>query len=202
LSVVMYRRVSSADQRLDRQEIGPDVDKVFDDKASGKDRARPELDACLAYVREGDTLRVYSADRLARSLQDLIHLVDDLTGRGVRVEFVKEGLVFDPAAGDADPYARCLLQVLGAFAEMERAIIGARRDEGIALAKERGVYSGNGRPPKLTPAEVEAARARRALGVPLARVAKDFGVAKSTMSDALAGRGSYGSDAYTYADIL
>lgn len=191
MTTVGYRRVSSTDQRLDRQDLG-DVDEVFEDKASGKDRHRPGLTACLAYCRKGDTLRVYSADRLARSLADLIHLVDDLTGRGVRVEFIKDRMVFD--ASDPDPYARCQMQVMGAFAELERSLIRTRQEEGIALAKERGVY--RGRQPALSPAEVVSARQRRALGVPLARLVRDHGVSKATMTAALAGRGVYGGGDY------
>ncbi|MGN6253362.1 MAG: recombinase family protein [Marmoricola sp.] len=185
-ATVGYRRVSTTDQRLDRQDLGA-CDKVFEDQASGKDRDRPGLAACLAYVREGDTLRCYSADRLARSLGDLIALVEDLTGRGVRVEFVKEGMAFD--RDTADPYAVCLMQVMGAFAQLERSLIRSRQAEGIALAKQRGAY--RGRQPALAPEEVAAARRRHADGVTLARLVKDYGVAKSTMQAALAGTGVY-----------
>jgi DNA invertase Pin-like site-specific DNA recombinase len=191
MKTIGYRRVSSTDQRLDRQDLD-DVDKLFEDKASGKDRDRPELSACLAYVREGDTLRVHSADRLARSLADLIRLVDELTGRGVRVEFLKEGMTFDPAG--ADPYTRCLMQVMGSFAELERNLIKARQAEGIELAKQRGVYAG--RKAALSPQEVRTARERRGLGVPLARLTRDHGVAKSTMVAALAGTGPYAGEDY------
>jgi len=191
MPVIGYRRVSSADQCLDRQDLGA-TDRVFEDKASGKDKDRPGLTECLAYVRDGDTLRVYSVDRLARSLSDLLHLVDELTRRGVRLEFVKEGMAFD--AADPDPYMRCQMQVMGAFAELERNIIRARQEEGIALAKQRGVYKG--------PAEVATARQRRQLGVPLARLIRDYGVAKSTMVAALAGTGPYAAPAYRDADIL
>lgn len=185
-ATVGYRRVSTTDQRLDRQDLGA-VDKLFEDQASGKDRDRPGLAACLAYVREGDTLRCYSADRLARSLTDLLGLVDDLAERGVRVEFIKEGMVFD--RDSSDPYARCLMQVMGAFAELERSLIRTRQAEGIAIAKGRGVY--RGRPPAMSPDEVQAARRRHRDGVTLARLVQDFGVAKSTMQHALAGRGVY-----------
>ena len=163
------------------------MDRLFEDQASGKDRDRPGLAACLAYVREGDTLRCYSADRLARSLTDLLALVDDLAGRGVRVEFVKEGMVFDRES--ADPYARCLMQVMGAFAELERSLIRTRQSEGIALAKQRGAYKG--RKAALSPGEVQVARQRHRDGVTLARLVRDFGVAKSTMQAALAGTGVY-----------
>lgn len=186
MTTIGYRRVSSADQRLDRQDLG-DCQKMFEDKASGKDRDRPGLTACLAYLREGDTLRCYSADRLARSLTDLLAIVGDLTTRGVRVEFVKESMVFD--RDSADPYATCLMQVMGAFAELERSLIRTRQAEGIALAKERGIYIG--RKPALSPDEVALARQRRKDGVTLARLVQDYGVAKITMQHALAGRGVY-----------
>jgi DNA invertase Pin-like site-specific DNA recombinase len=189
MAVVEYRRVSTSGQRLDRQAVAGDVDRVFDEAASGKNsKDRPQLAAALAYVREGDTFRVHSGDRLARSLADLLRTTNELVERGVRVEFVKEGLTFDPAA-DADPYARCMLSMLGAFSELERSLILARQAEGIALAKERGAY--RGRQPALQPDEVRAARQRRADGVTLTRLMKDYGVSKATMQHALNGTGVY-----------
>jgi DNA invertase Pin-like site-specific DNA recombinase len=89
-----YVRVSSFDQNPERQLEHVQVDKVFTDKASGKDTRRPQLDALLAFVREGDTVVVHSMDRLARNLDDLRRLVHSLTQRGVRIEFVKESLSF------------------------------------------------------------------------------------------------------------
>jgi DNA invertase Pin-like site-specific DNA recombinase len=185
-ATVGYRRVSATDQRLDRQDLGA-VDKMFEDRASGKDTHRPGLTACLAFLREGDTLRVYSADRLARSLTDLLAIVDDLTGKGVRLEFVTESMVFD--RDSADPYARCMMQVAGAFAELERSLIRERQREGILLAKERGVYKG--RQPALKPDEVKVARQRHADGVTLSRLVRDYGVSKSTMQHALNATGVY-----------
>ena len=85
-----YVRVSSFDQNPERQLEHVQVDKVFTDKASGKDTRRPQLDALLAFVREGDTVVVHSMDRLARNLDDLRRLVQHLTQRGVRIEFVKK----------------------------------------------------------------------------------------------------------------
>jgi DNA invertase Pin-like site-specific DNA recombinase len=192
MSVIGYRRVSSTDQRLDRQELGADVARVFEEKLSGKDRDRPELAACLSYLRDGDTLRCHSVDRLGRSLADLLAVVAEVLAKGASVEFVKEGLTFDPHTND--PYKRMQLQLLATFAEFERSIIAARRDEGIALAKERGVYKG--RRPALSPDEVRSARERRQLGVPLARLTRDHKVAKSTMVAALAGEGPYGGADY------
>jgi len=188
---VGYRRVSSVGQNLDRQDLGT-VDKLFEDKQSGKDRARPGLEACLAYLREGDTLRVASSDRLARSLKDLLAILDELTSRGVAVELLAERMVFDPA--DPDPYRRALLSVMGTFAELERSLIRSRQQEGIALAKERGVY--RGRAAALKPEDVKIARQRRRDGVTLARLVRDYGVSKITMQHALAARGVYSSPEY------
>ncbi|EFE9971667.1 recombinase family protein [Escherichia coli] len=89
-----YVRVSSFDQNPERQLEGVQVARVFTDKASGKDTQRPELERLLAFVREGDTVVVHSMDRLARNLDDLRRIVQGLTQRGVRMEFVKEGLKF------------------------------------------------------------------------------------------------------------
>lgn len=87
---VGYIRVSSVEQNGIRQLDGQDLDKVFTDKASGKDTKRPQLQACLDYIREGDELVVHSMDRLARNLDDLRRMVLDLTKKGVHVRFVKE----------------------------------------------------------------------------------------------------------------
>ena len=89
--IVGYVRVSTTDQNTARQLEGIAVDRTFTDRTSGKDTTRPALREMLAYVREGDTVMVHSLDRLARNLDDLRRLVGDLTARGVRVSFVKEG---------------------------------------------------------------------------------------------------------------
>src|SRR5579864_5936597 len=121
-----YRRVSSVDQNLERQLEGTQVDRTFEDKVSGKDRDRPELTLALSFCRQGDTLVVHSMDRLARNLADLLALVKELTARGVAVEFVKEHLTF---TGKDEPMATLLLQVMGACAEFERAMIRERQRE-------------------------------------------------------------------------
>lgn len=89
-----YIRVSSIDQNTARQLEGVPLDKTFTDTCSGKDTRRPGLMACLDYLREGDTLHVHSIDRLARNLQDLLHLIESLNQRAVAVVFHKEGLTF------------------------------------------------------------------------------------------------------------
>lgn len=177
---VGYVRVSSVDQNAARQLEGLSLDRTFTDKASGKDTQRPQLDALRAYVREGDTIVVHSMDRLARNLDDLRRLVQELTRKGVRVEFVKEQLVF---TGDDSPMATLLLSVMGAFAEFERALIRERQREGIELAKQRGAYRGRKR--TLGPAEVTELRRRAAAGEPKTQLAKDFGIGRTTVYEYL-----------------
>lgn len=129
---IAYKRVSSLDQNTARQLEGVQVDKVFEDHCSGKDTNRPNLALCLDFLREGDTLIVHSMDRLARNLQDLLRMVEDLTKRGIVVEFVKEHLAF---TGDDTPMSKMLLAIMGAVAEFERSMIRERQKEGTDLAK-------------------------------------------------------------------
>jgi DNA invertase Pin-like site-specific DNA recombinase len=171
-----YVRVSSFDQNPERQLDHADVGKVFTDKASGKDTHRPELEALLSFVREGDTVVVHSMDRLARNLDDLRRLVQKLTKRGVRIEFVKESLTF---TGEDSPMANLMLSVMGAFAEFERALIRERQREGIALAKQRGVY--RGRKKALSPEQVADVRQRVAAGAQKAKLAREFGISRETL---------------------
>src|ERR1700746_2456598 len=133
---VGYVRVSSIDQNTVRQLDGVQLDKVFTDRASGKDVNRPQLKAALDYLRDGDVLVIHSMDRLARNLDDLRKIVTDLTGRGVQVHFIKEGLLF---TGEDSAMSKLLLSVMGAFAEFERALLKERQREGIAVAKRAGI---------------------------------------------------------------
>jgi DNA invertase Pin-like site-specific DNA recombinase len=114
---VGYVRVSGFDQNPGRQLEHVELSRVFTDKASGKDARRPQLDSLLAFVRQGDIVVVHSMDRLARNLDDLRRVVQGLTERGVRIEFLKEGLVF---TGEDSPMANLMLSVMGAFAEFKR----------------------------------------------------------------------------------
>ncbi|MGD9897298.1 MAG: recombinase family protein [Candidatus Methylacidiphilaceae bacterium] len=171
-----YIRVSGFDQNPERQLESIHVDRVFTDKASGKDTQRPELERLLAFVREGDTVVVHSMDRLARNLDDLRHIVQKLTRRGVRIEFVKEHLTF---TGEDSPMANLMLSVMGAFAEFERALIRERQREGIALAKQRGAY--RGRKKALSPERAADLRRRAAAAEPKAALAREFGISRETL---------------------
>lgn len=171
-----YVRVSSFDQNPERQLDQVQVARVFTDKASGKDTLRPELESLLAFVRDGDTVVVHSMDRLARNLDDLRRVVQGLTKRGVRIEFVKEHLVF---TGEDSPMANLMLSVMGAFAEFERALIRERQREGIALAKQRGAY--RGRKKSLSDMQIVELKHRIAAGEQKAAVARDYGISRETL---------------------
>ena len=132
-----YVRVSRSDQNAERQLEHVEVNKVFADQASGKDTKRPQLDALLSFMREGDAVVAPNMDRLTRDLDDLHRRVQKLTKLGVRFEFVKENLTF---TGEDSPMANLTLSMMGAFAGFERIFIHERRREGIALAKQRNAY--------------------------------------------------------------
>ena len=139
MAIIGYRRVSSLTQSTDRQDLG-EVDKVFEDKVSGKNMAdRPQLLAMIDYARDGDTVVVYSIDRAARDLRDLQDIISQLNDKCVAISFLSEGLTF--GVGTNDAFAKLQLQMMGAFAEFERNILRRRQAEGIAKAKERGVYA-------------------------------------------------------------
>ncbi|MGZ8915456.1 MAG: recombinase family protein [Methylobacter sp.] len=170
-----YIRVSSFDQNPEHQLEQVKVSKVFIDKTSGKDTERPALEQLLAFVREADTVVVHSMDRLARNLDDLRRLVQQLTQRGVRIEFVKECLTF---TGEDSPMANLLLSVMGAFAEFERALIRERQREGIALAKQRGAY--RGRKKALSTEQIAALQSRASAGEQKAKLAREYGISRET----------------------
>jgi DNA invertase Pin-like site-specific DNA recombinase len=173
---VGYIRVSSVDQNTERQLDGIQLDRTFTDKCSGKDVLRPQLNAMLAFVREGDTVVVHSMCRLARNLDDLRKLVLTLTKRGIAVQFVKESLTF---SGEDSPMAMLLLSMLGAVAEFERSQIKERQREGIAIAKAKGVYKG--RKPSLTADQADDLRKRSAAGEPKASLAREFAISRETL---------------------
>ena len=171
-----YVRVSSVDQNTDRQLDGVELDRVFTDKASGRDTKRPALDELLRFVREGDVVIVHSIDRLARNLPDLRRTVEDLTSRGIQLQFVKENLIF---SGDDSPMSTLLLSVMGAFAEFERALIRERQAEGIAVAKRKGAYKG--RKHALNKEQIEELRERAGNGEKKSSLAKAFAISRETL---------------------
>lgn len=134
-----YIRISTAEQNTARQEVlmkELEVDNVFIDRMSGKSTNRPELQKMMSFVRDGDTVIVESISRFARNTRDLLELVEQLTSKNV--EFVSKKEAIDTTT----PTGKFMLTVFGAVAELEREYILQRQREGIAIAKEKGVYKG------------------------------------------------------------
>jgi DNA invertase Pin-like site-specific DNA recombinase len=171
-----YVRVSTYDQNPERQLENLKLDRTFVDTASDKDTKRPQLEALMAFARTGDTVIVHSMDRLARNLDDLRHIVQTMTRRGIRIDFIKEHLTF---TGEDSPMANLMLSVMGAFAEFERALIRERQREGIVLAKQHGAYRGRKR--SLSDAEIADVRRRVANGEKKAGIAREFGISRETL---------------------
>jgi len=182
-----YRRVSSIVQSLERQLEGVQVDRVFEDRLSGKDVNRPQLQAAMDYCRDGDTLVVHSLDRLARNTEDLLRIVRVLNEKGVTVEFVTNNLRF--VGGERDKMATLMLSMLAAFATFERELIRERQAEGIAIAKTKGVYKGG--QPKLTPVQAVELRQKAAEGATRVSLARHYGISRQAVYDYLkAGMGA------------
>ena len=184
---VGYVRVSSSGQNTARQLNGFELDKVFIDKITGTQLDRPQLNALLEYVREGDTVLIHSLDRLARDLEHLIKITKVLGEKGVILKSVTEGLVFDLKSNN--PLDKFAFHMLGALAELMRNKILEYQAEGIAKAKEKGdVYKG--RKPLLNEdqiIELEELIKQKASSIELYKsikwknVAAHFGVSEPTL---------------------
>lgn len=175
--IVGYRRVSSIDQNLERQDLGTDCGKIFEEKVSGRNTDRPELQRMLEFIREGDQVRVWSIDRLGRSLNDLASLVERITKKGASIQFISERMEF--GSGENDPFKTLQFQLLAAFAQFERAISERRRLEGMAAARAAGKYKKAGRKRKEFSVE-EAVRLYRE-GVSIREIAKTLEASKTTV---------------------
>jgi len=148
-----YARVSTEDQKLDLQrdallKEGVEQEFLFEEKKSGKDTKRPALQEALKYLRKGDVLVVWKLDRLSRSLKDLIELSEKLHSRGVDLVSIQDKIDTTSAMGNF------LFHLLGALAELERAMISERTKAGLAAAKKRGRMGG--RKPKLKDKDIKA----------------------------------------------
>ncbi|KQT43812.1 MULTISPECIES: recombinase family protein [unclassified Methylophilus] len=179
--LVGYIRVSTIDQKTARQEdqlAGLNLDMLFTDHASGKSVDRPQLQAALKHLRNGDTFIVHSMDRLARNLDDLRRIVGDLTARGVAVQFIKESMTF---TGEDSPMSKLMLSVMGAFAEFERSLIKERQREGIAIAKANGVYTGRKRSLSDDDMAELVAKDKANNHKNRAALAREYGIARETL---------------------
>lgn len=190
-----YRRVSTIDQNLARQDLG-EVDKLFEEKLSGASaKDRPQLQAMIEFAREGDEVIVWSIDRMARDLRDCLSIVTSLNGKGVTVTFVSERLSF--TGGTDDPFAKLQLHLMSAFAEFERAIIRKRQAEGIYKAKERGIYKG--RPPTT---DVAAIMAMHREGHGATHIARTLKVSRATVYRSLNACGENGAGSMPMNDTV
>lgn len=142
---VGYIRVSSIEQNTESQKsllgnVG--MDKVFEEKLSGKNTARPQLQMMLDYVREGDTVYVKDLSRLARNTKDLLDIVEYLNNKGVGLFSIKENI------DTSTNFGKLMLTFLGAIYEFERVNLLERQRDGIAVAKKQGKYKGRKKVPK------------------------------------------------------
>ncbi len=179
-----YIRVSTACQNTERQLHGLELDRVFEDRMSGRTFDRPNLNECLDYLREDDTLYVHSIDRLGRNIRELLNHIDAILAKGVKIVFVKEAMAFDPSK-KANPTQMLYLAVLAAVADFEVSMIRERQAEGIRLAKARGAYRKCGRKPSLSPAQMEEVRRRHSEGEGASLLAREYACSRSTIYSVL-----------------
>lgn len=173
-----YARVSKADDQDTATQVAAlkaaGCERVFEEKASGGRWDRPELHRLLDQVRAGDVLVVWKLDRLSRSLKDLLHVLEQLDKAGVAFRSLTE------AIETAGPAGRMMMQMLGSFAEFERAMVRERTQAGLKNARAHGRIGG--RQPKLTPGQKSEVRAMLNAGRSAADIARIFRVHRATIS--------------------
>lgn len=190
-----YRRVSTIDQNLARQDLG-EVDKVFEEKLSGASaKDRPALNDLMDFAREGDEVVIYSIDRMARDLRDCLHIVTTLNNKGVTVTFLSERLSF--SGNEDDPFAKLQLHLMSAFAAYELAILKHRQKAGILKAKERGIYKG--RPPTT---DVAAIMAMHREGHGATHIARTLNISRATVYRTLNAGGVTGAGSKPMNDTV
>lgn len=170
MSNIGYKRVSTLAQSNDRQLVGVELDKVFEEKLSAKDTQRPQLQALLGYIREGDTLHVHSLDRLARNTLDALKLVEDLNGKGVTVHFHKENLII---GGNDSAMTRMMLTIIAAVSQAERELMLERQREAAAVNPTPRGYGKN--------VDRDGIKAALNAGGSINAVAAQFSVGRSTV---------------------
>ena len=176
-----YARVSTDDQTLDLQKDAlrqANCPQVYEEHASGKSTGRPQLEACLKSLREGDTLVVWRLDRLGRNLADLVGLIAEFERRKINFESLTEKIE------TVSPAGRLVFHVFAALAEFERNLIRERTVAGLKAARARG--RAGGRPAKLSPKEIKTIRALlKSAEIPVSEIAARFHIARSTLYRAI-----------------
>lgn len=174
-----YKRVSTIDQNTARQLDGIELDKIFEESVSGKNKDRPKLQEMIDFAREGDVIFVHSLDRLARNLIDLKTIINTCNQKGVGVNILKENLSFPAGTQSKNPTSELLLNILGALAEWERSIILERQREGIAIAKRDGRMLG--RKSLITPEQVLEIQKMVGAGYKVRAIADKFSLSRQTV---------------------
>ena len=170
-----YLRVSTVVQNTERQLQDVPCDRLYEDKLSGKDKNRPEFQSMMNNLRSGDVINVHSLDRVGRNTKDILEIVQQVKDKGCVIHFHKENLKFDGTK--TDMYSELLLTILAGFSAFERNIILERQREGIAIAKEKGVYKG--RKSKLTKEQVNTMKIDFENGLAKTEIAKKYGVTRA-----------------------
>ncbi len=171
-----YKRVSTVDQSTDRQLAGLTFDREFVEKVSGKDVNRPELQSLLGILRAEDKVHVHELSRLARNTKDLLDIVQQTLDSGASIKFHKESLEFNADKKHA-PVQSLMLSMLGAIAQFERDLLLERQREGIALAKQRGVYKG--RQSRFSNDDLKKIRAEFAIADNKSKLAKKWRISRA-----------------------
>lgn len=174
---ILYVRTSTCHQSTERQLVDTDYDRIFEDKLSGKNTDRPQLQLMLDIIRAGDCIEVHEMSRLARNTRDLLELVDTITKKGATLHFKKENLTF--SSNTNDPVQKLMLTIIGAVAEMERELIASRVREGVALAKAKGKYKGG--KCKLNDEQVAILNDMYDKHYSLSRIAKELHISRPTV---------------------
>ena len=169
-----YKRVSTIDQNLERQLLGMKFDREYVEKISGKDMDRPQLQALLQNIREGDVIHVHEMSRLGRNTRDLLDIVEQIVNAGGSIKFHKENLEFK--AGKKNPFQSLMLSLLSSIAQFERDLLLERQREGIALAKQAGKYKG--RRSKFSKNDLAKIRKEFSTASNKAALAKEWGISR------------------------
>jgi len=172
MAIVGYARVSTRGQKLEAQlkaltEAGVQDDHLFQEKASGSTRERPELEALLKHARKGDTVVVTKLDRIARSTKHLLDIAETLEGKGVTFKILNLNLDTSTATG------RMMLTMLGAIAQFERELMLERQAEGFEVAKAKGRITGR---PKSAQSKASEVKELTAQGLTRQQVADRLGI--------------------------
>lgn len=177
MAIIGYARVSTTDQdpqlQLDALNDAGAARIFTDHGVSGSTAQRPELEACLDHLRDGDVLTVWKLDRLGRNTQHVLTVVDQLTSRGIGFRSLTEGLHTD------GPMGKAMLTIMAAFAQLERDTIIERTRAGLAAAAANGRKGG--RPRKVDDAHAAKARSHREKGIAATDIAKMLGVSRATV---------------------